>query len=220
MGEILLVDDSELFRHALGGILEEAGYKDLKTFGSGVECLDYLKSDDRERSGVQADLLLMDVMMPDMNGIEVVKTLKSDPILRDIPVVMVSAANEEEKIKDAFEAGAIDYITKPLKKLELRVRVNSVLRMKREMDQRKSHERELEKTVDELRQAMSQVKQLGGLLPICAHCKKIRNDKGYWEKVENYISNHSRAHFSHAICPECTRKNFPDLADKVLSKDD
>jgi len=63
----------------------------------------------------------------------------------------------------------------------------------------------------ELRQALEKVKQLGGLLPICSHCKKIRDDKGYWNQVESYIRDHSDAKFSHGICPECAEKYYPDM---------
>nr|WP_319394889.1 hypothetical protein [uncultured Desulfobacter sp.] len=68
----------------------------------------------------------------------------------------------------------------------------------------------LEKTIDELKKALSQVKQLSGLLPICSYCKQIRDDKGYWTQLEQYIQSHSDAEFSHGICEECLEKHFPD----------
>jgi hypothetical protein len=66
-------------------------------------------------------------------------------------------------------------------------------------------------TSEKLAKAISEVKSLSGLLPICAHCKKIRNDQGYWEKVEDYFSSHSEAEFSHSLCPECMKKYYPEL---------
>ncbi|MFH0960251.1 MAG: hypothetical protein V1897_16280, partial [Pseudomonadota bacterium] len=66
--------------------------------------------------------------------------------------------------------------------------------------------------------ARQEIKVLRGLLPICSSCKKIRGDEGYWHHVEEYISDHSEALFSHGICPDCMRKLYPDLADKVLSR--
>jgi PAS domain S-box-containing protein len=72
-------------------------------------------------------------------------------------------------------------------------------------------EKEKETVIRDLQEALAKVKQLGGLLPICASCKKIRNDKGYWQQIESYIRDHSEAEFSHSICPECTRKLYPDL---------
>jgi thiamine transporter ThiT len=66
-------------------------------------------------------------------------------------------------------------------------------------------------TSEKLEKAMSEVKRLSGLLPICAHCKNIRNDQGYWEKVEDYLSSHSEAEFSHSLCPDCMKKYYPEL---------
>lgn len=74
-------------------------------------------------------------------------------------------------------------------------------------------EAEREKLIAELQEALSQVKQLSGLLPICASCKKIRNDQGYWEDVEVYVRDHSEAQFSHSICPECMKKLYPEFVE-------
>jgi GAF domain-containing protein len=68
-------------------------------------------------------------------------------------------------------------------------------------------------TASLLQDALSQVKALQGLLPICAHCKKIRDDQGYWQQIESYISQHSQAEFSHGICPDCLRENYPDYSE-------
>jgi len=72
-------------------------------------------------------------------------------------------------------------------------------------------------TVSKLEDALSNIKTLSGLLPICASCKRIRDDTGYWQQLESYIAQHSGAEFSHGICPECIRKLYPDLADEILS---
>jgi cytochrome bd-type quinol oxidase subunit 2 len=75
---------------------------------------------------------------------------------------------------------------------------------------------ELHATVSDLETALSEIKTLSGLLPICASCKKIRDDKGYWNQIESYIRTHSSAEFSHSICPDCIKKLYPDFADQVL----
>jgi PAS domain-containing protein len=80
---------------------------------------------------------------------------------------------------------------------------------------RKQAEQERQRTIVELQDALQKVKTLSGLLPICASCKKIRDDKGYWNHVESYIEHHSQAIFSHGICPDCVRKLYPDLADSI-----
>lgn len=79
----------------------------------------------------------------------------------------------------------------------------------RNIDDRKQAEKEREKHIAALQQALSEVKVLSGLLPICASCKKIRDDKGYWNQIESYIQNHSEAQFSHGLCPECASKIYP-----------
>ncbi|MFH1148561.1 MAG: PAS domain-containing protein [Pseudomonadota bacterium] len=76
---------------------------------------------------------------------------------------------------------------------------------------RKRAEEEREKLIEDLREALAKVKTLSGLLPICASCKKIRDDKGYWNQIEKFISEHSEAEFSHGICPECITKLYPEL---------
>jgi len=80
----------------------------------------------------------------------------------------------------------------------------------RDITERKRMEEEREELIVELKEALFRVKTLSGLLPICSHCKKIRNDTGRWEQLEDYIRRHSEAEFSHALCPECARKTYPD----------
>lgn len=80
-----------------------------------------------------------------------------------------------------------------------------------DMTQRKRAEEDREKLIAELKDALSKVKILSGLLPICSSCKKVRNDKGYWEQIEIYIRDHSEADFSHGICPDCARKLYPEI---------
>ncbi len=89
--------------------------------------------------------------------------------------------------------------------------VESNERLQREIIERKKAERKLENFVDELQKALAEVKTLTGLLPICASCKKIRDNKRYWTQVEVYVRDHSDADFTHSICPECAKKLYPDL---------
>ena len=80
-----------------------------------------------------------------------------------------------------------------------------------DITERKKTEAEREKLINELQEALTTVKTLRGLLPICSHCKNIRDDQGYWGQIEAYIGNHSEAEFSHGICPECAKKYYPDF---------
>ncbi len=91
-------------------------------------------------------------------------------------------------------------------------RVSGIAVFAKDITQRKLFEKERDELIRNLQDALSQVKTLSGLLPICASCKKIRNDKGYWEQIETYIRDHSEAEFSHSICPECSEKLYPGLA--------
>lgn len=142
------------------------------------------------------DLILLDVMMPEMSGFEVCTVLKGQESFRDIPVIFITALVEETDEARGFEAGAVDYITKPFKPAILKHRISTHLELKFQKDAL------IEKN-GELQAALARVKELSGLLPICMTCKKIRDDKGYWNQLENYISLHSEALFSHGICPEC-----------------
>jgi hypothetical protein len=78
----------------------------------------------------------------------------------------------------------------------------------------KQVEEEHERTIAELQLAIAEVKVLSGLLPVCASCKKIRDDNGYWNQIEAYVREHSEADFTHSICPDCTKKLYPDLLRK------
>ncbi|MBU5635143.1 response regulator [Geomonas sp. Red69] len=164
---------------------------------SGAEALRLVQS-------TPPDLILLDIMMPEMDGYEVCRLLKQDPLLRDIPVMFITALNEEVDETRGFEAGAVDFINKPIKPaiLARRVAVHLELRSQKEALQRRNQE---------LQAALSRVKELSGLLPICMTCKKIRDDQGYWNQLESYISEHSEVLFSHSYCPECAEVAMTDF---------
>ncbi len=94
-------------------------------------------------------------------------------------------------------------------------RVMGASTVARDITRRKAEEQERLRLIQELTDALTQVKTLSGLLPICASCKKIRNDNGYWEAVETYISEHSDADFTHGICPECVQRLYPEYSLKA-----
>jgi CheY-like chemotaxis protein len=141
------------------------------------------------------DLILLDIMMPGLNGYEVCKRLKANNRTKTIPVIFVTAVSEIEDAARGFQAGAVDFIQKPMDLVIAKARVDLHIK--------------LNKSRQDLQEALSQVKQLSGLLPICMHCKKIRDDSGYWNQIESYIKKHSEAQFSHSICRECAEKHNP-----------
>ena len=101
---------------------------------------------------------------------------------------------------------------------DLTGRVSHYLAVKEDITARKQTEAERDQLIEDLQEALAHVKSLSGLLPICASCKKIRDDKGYWSQVESYIQSHSDATFTHGICPDCVKKLYPELAEGGLGK--
>lgn len=203
---ILIVDDSMTSRMILDSILKSSGYGDIIMADSADRALAVLENFSRKPFGADIELILMDIVMPGMDGIEATSRIKSDDRFKDIPIIMVSVKDAVEGLEKGFEAGAIDYIGKPVSKVELRARIRSALRLKKEIDQRKLREKENERLIADLREALSKVRMLSGLLPICTVCKKIRDDKGYWKQLESFIRDHSTVEFTHGYCPECAKK--------------
>ena len=207
---ILIVDDSPDQQVLLRAILGKAGHTDLQSADS-AQAAFLLLNMDGQAPPSQIDLVLMDVLMPNLDGVEACRQIKSRPHLRDIPIIMVTAKSDLSNLQEAFAAGAIDFITKPVTSVELLARAASALALKKEMDCRKAHEEELRRSNDELQKALREVKVLRGLIPICASCKKIRNDGGFWQQLEEYIGEHSEAEFSHGICQPCVKKLYPGV---------
>ena len=207
---ILIVDDSPDQQVLLRAILGKAGHTDLQSADS-AQAAFLLLNMDGQAPPPQIDLVLMDVLMPELDGVEACRQIKSRPHLRDIPIIMVTAKSDLSNLQEAFAAGAIDFITKPVTSVELLARAASALALKKEMDCRKAREEELRRNHDALQKALGEVKVLRGLIPICASCKKIRNDGGFWQQLEEYIGEHSEAEFSHGICQPCVKKLYPGV---------
>ena len=207
---ILIVDDSPDQHLLLRSLLTKAGHSDVLAADSAQAAFTTLNLTGSEPPK-HIDLILMDVLMPDLDGVSACRQLKQAEHLRDIPIIMVTANNDLANLKEAFAAGAMDYINKPVKSVELLARVSSALALKHEMDCRKERERELRRSNDDLQRALKEVKVLRGLIPICASCKKIRNDGGFWQQLEEYLSDHSEAEFSHGLCQPCIKKLYPGV---------
>lgn len=151
-------------------------------------------------------IAILDWMMPEMDGLEVVRHVHSIESPELPYIIMLTTKGEIMDITAGLDAGADDYLTKPFDPNELQARVNAGKRIV-QMQKR------LAEQVRDLRAALQQVKTLQGILPICARCKKIRDDKGYWNQVEEYICDHSEAEFSHSLCPVCMRDLYPEYMD-------
>lgn len=207
---ILIVDDSSDQQALLCSILGQAGHTNLLSADSAQAAFSLLDMEGQAGPS-QINLILMDVLMPELDGVDACRQIKRRPHLCDIPIIMITAKSDLSNLQAAFAAGASDFITKPVNRIELLARAASALALKKEMDCRKAREEELRRSNDELQQALREVKVLRGLIPICASCKKIRNDSGFWQQLEDYIGEHTEAEFSHGICQPCVKKLYPGV---------
>jgi len=161
--KILIVDDSKTFRKMIKAVLTEAGYNEIIEAESAKQAFDILKIADEEAEDSEIDLILMDIVMPEVDGIEATRIIKTKKHLRDIPIVMVSALTEKDSLVRAFDVGAIDFINKPINSVELGARVRTQLKLKEEINKRKARERELIKISRLLEDANVQLKKLSEL---------------------------------------------------------
>jgi len=204
--KILLVDDSPDARLLLHKVLRDAGYRDTLSASSAH---DVFKCLDLEHGGAGAkeiDLIMMDVRMPEIDGIEACRRIKAVEALRDIPIIMITVRNQQEVLRAAFDAGATDYIKKPFEEVELLARVKATLKLKREIDARKNWEQELTKTIRELDAALHEMVTLQQLIPVCPACKTSLQDQTSQSVLENYIRIHPDAKFHYRVCSSCSKQ--------------
>lgn len=191
-------DDPELLLLSIE-VLRRGGYEVLKA-KTGRECLETLRRD-------HPDLVLLDVILPDTTGSEICRQIKADQELRDTFVILTSGVRVSSDYQaEGLNIGADGYIIKPISNKELLARVQSMERIKRAEDALREKEKEQRKLIADLKEALTEIKTLRGFIPICASCKKIRDDEGYWNQLEAYITKHTDAIFTHGICPECAEK--------------
>ena len=147
---ILVVDDSPDSLLMLESTLKAEGYTDLVAVASAQSAFEYLKMDDTTGVETDVDLILMDIMMPEIDGIEACRQIKATPHLQYIPIVMVTVSTKREDLEAALGAGAVDYVTKPVNKTELLNRMCSALIVKHEVDRLKTAASKLREEYREL----------------------------------------------------------------------
>lgn len=179
--KILIVDDSKTIRLIIKSYLTEAGYSNLLFAESAQDTFEKLGINPvREQSGgagLDIDLILLDIVLPDMDGREACRIIKSVERLQDIPVIMVTSLTESEHLEKAFAAGAIDYITKPINKIELLARSRSALKLKHEMDSRKMREQKLLEVTRQLEVAVQKLNLLSSLDGLTGIANRRRFDE-------------------------------------------
>lgn len=189
---ILIADDDDVSRMELAALLKRHGHE-VVAVADGTEAWAILQGEDSPR------LVVLDWLMDEMDGIEVCRRIRERPELRNVYLILLTSLGDKEHLLAGLNAGANDYVAKPFDREELLARI-------RVGEQMVGLQDELATRVHELENALAEVKQLQGLLPICSYCKSIRDDKNYWYKLETYIKSHSKVVFSHGICPDCWEK--------------
>jgi DNA-binding response OmpR family regulator len=196
--KILIAEDDVVSRRLLQATLLKWHYEVVVTC-DGTTAWDILQRPDAP------PLAILDWMMPGMDGTEVCRRARHASLSTPPYLILLTAKGRREDIVTGLRSGADDYVMKPFDREELRARVQVGIRIL-------ELQHSLADRVKALEEALARVKLLQGLLPICSYCKKIRDDQNYWQQVENYISQHSEAQFSHSICPDCyERRVKPEL---------
>ncbi len=235
---ILVAEDSPTQAERLQQLLESTGYE-VAVVSNGQQALMYLEQH-------SPSLILSDILMPEMDGYQLCRTLKSNPQWCDIPVILLTTLSEPEDIVKGLECGADNFILKPYEDENLLNRIEYALLNRRMKDQSRARmgleinlygknyhlasdrlqilnlllatyesalqkSRELEKANRELREATETIRTLKKLIPICAGCKKIRDDLGYWHQLESFLHTHADFNFTHGLCPTCAQKTVKEL---------
>jgi CheY-like chemotaxis protein len=183
--KILLIEDNPGDARLVREMLYEEGAK------VNLACVGMLEEGLKHLTDNVYDIILLDLNLPDSNGFETFLELhKLNP---DIPAIILTGIDDKELGLEAVRKGAQDYLVKG--NFDGKLLMRSI-----------SYSIERQKLLLQLEKTLKELKVLKGMLPICSFCKKIRDDKGYWNQLEAYISDHSEAEFSHGMCPECAKK--------------
>ena len=196
--KILIAEDDFTSRAVLAGVLQKEGHE-VTCALTGLEAWEALRRPDAPA------LAILDWMMPELDGLEVVRRVRDQQSTTRPPyLIMLTTRDRKEDVVTGLAAGADDYLAKPFDPGELLARVEVGRRMVLMQTM-------LAARLEALRTALDQIETLRGILPICAHCKNVRDNEGGWHEIEDYISRCSEAQFSHSICPACLVKRYPEI---------
>ncbi len=197
---ILLAEDDNDSRRVLAHYLTVWGFRVVEA-RDGLEAARILAADDAPA------LALVDWMMPGMEGIDVCASVRGRPNRPFTYLILLTAKSDKHEVAAGLDAGADDYVVKPCDPTELRARLKAGERVIQ-------LERNLAQQVAALRETLDQVRQLKELIPICAWCKRVRDDEDYWHNIEEYLHHQTGSDFTHGICPHCLetmRASLPGL---------
>lgn len=189
---ILIADDDAVTARRLQVLAEAWGYEPIVT-SDGPSTLRLLESASAPR------LMLLDWVMPGIAGLQICGTLRQRADGETFYIIMLTARRAHEDMVAGFEAGVDDFLVKPFDADELRGRLKAGARIV-------GLQQRLANQLEQLTAATANIKTLSGMLPICGYCKSIRDDSNYWHQLEEFVSSHSHAEFSHGICPTCLDK--------------
>jgi len=195
--KVLIAEDDSLVADLIESQLETIGCAVVGKASDGLQAIE-------KASLLDPEIVLMDIEMPGLDGLEATRRIQES---KPRPVVLLTAHDSPDLLERAGDVGVGGYIVKPTSPQELDRTLAIALARFGDLA-------ELRRLNGELRSALASVKRLSGMLPICASCKKIRDDKGYWQSVEAYIMEHTDALFSHGCCPECRQRLYPEFARK------
>lgn len=198
---ILIAEDDRTSRAMLAAVLRKCAHEVIEA-EDGAAALRIMQGIDAPR------VAILDWMMPGVDGLEVCRRLRESSSARPPYIIMLTSRSSSEDIVTGLEFGADDYLVKPYIAGELKARVGVGCRMVALRDT-------LSDKIDELNDALSSIRTLQDILPICSYCRKIRDDQEGWRLLEEYVSAHTDTQFSHGICPDCLKQQFPGLADRV-----
>ena len=186
---ILIADDDGVSRRLLESHLRKLGHETVAV-GNGTAAWDGLQAEDGPA------LAIMDWMMPGLDGVEICHLARARPSASVLYIILLTSRAEAGDLARALDAGADDYVIKPFDPAELRARVGVGVRMV-------TLQLDLAGRVRELEKALAHVDELEGILPVCSYCRRVRSDADSWHQLEDYVTAHTAARFSHGVCPQC-----------------
>jgi CheY-like chemotaxis protein len=203
---VLVADDESLSRNVVAAMVRKGGY-DVRLASDGEQAWAALQQADAPL------LAIVDWMMPGLDGVEICRRLRQVETATPTYVILLTSRDAAADIVEGLRAGADDYVTKPPHEDELLARISVGARVV-------SLQQTLADRVRRLEDALANVKRLQGLLPMCSYCKRIRDDRNYWQQVESYISEHADVQFSHGYCPDCFARYVQPQLDALDRRDE